>query len=102
MKAGIGRFHELDVEQKKQFFECDDPTMKIVYNSNFDLYTTVFTNWRDTVQFAVASDPLEPEELPACRCMIYNWIDSGVYLHSSRLISFFPVEKFWWSIQFKC
>ncbi|CAN1279535.1 1-aminocyclopropane-1-carboxylate oxidase homolog 1 [Linum perenne] len=26
MKAGVGRFHELDVEQKKQFFERDDPT----------------------------------------------------------------------------
>ncbi|CAN1173339.1 1-aminocyclopropane-1-carboxylate oxidase homolog 12 [Linum perenne] len=62
MKAGIGRFHELDVEQKKQFFERDDPTKKIVYNSNFDLYTAVFTNWTDTVQFALASDPPKPEE----------------------------------------
>ncbi|CAN1279543.1 1-aminocyclopropane-1-carboxylate oxidase homolog 1 [Linum perenne] len=66
MKAGVGRFHELDVEQKKQFFERDDPTKKIVYNSNFDLYTAAFTNWRDSIQFAMAPDPPRPEELPAC------------------------------------
>ncbi|CAN1279539.1 1-aminocyclopropane-1-carboxylate oxidase homolog 1 [Linum perenne] len=59
MKAGVGRFHELDVEQKKQFFERDDPTKKIVYN-------TAFTNWRDSIQFAMAPDPPRPEELPAC------------------------------------
>ncbi|CAN1279540.1 1-aminocyclopropane-1-carboxylate oxidase homolog 1 [Linum perenne] len=59
-------FHELDVEQKKQFFERDDPTKKIVYNSNFDLYTAAFTNWRDSIQFAMAPDPPRPEELPAC------------------------------------
>ncbi|CAN0916533.1 1-aminocyclopropane-1-carboxylate oxidase homolog 1, partial [Linum grandiflorum] len=66
MKVGVRRFHELDVEQKEEFFERDDLTKKIVYNSNFDLYSSPFANWRDTITFHMAPDPPGPRELPAC------------------------------------
>ncbi|CAN1279573.1 1-aminocyclopropane-1-carboxylate oxidase homolog 1 [Linum perenne] len=59
-------FYEQDVELKKPFFERDDPTKKIVYNSNFDLYTAPFANWRDTTTFNMAPHPPEPHELPSC------------------------------------
>ncbi|CAL1396427.1 unnamed protein product [Linum trigynum] len=66
MNAGVRRFHELDVEKKKQFFEREDQTKKIVYNSNFDLYTSPFANWRDTIFYNMAPDPPQPQNLPAC------------------------------------
>jgi len=64
MKAGVKRFYEQDLEEKKEFF-TRDYTRKIVYNSNFDLYTGQVTNWRDTTVFYMAPDPPKPEELPA-------------------------------------
>ncbi|CAI0559095.1 unnamed protein product [Linum tenue] len=47
MKDGVKRFYEQDLEEKKEFF-TRDYTRKIVYNSNFDLFTGQVTNWRDT------------------------------------------------------
>ncbi|CAN0920120.1 1-aminocyclopropane-1-carboxylate oxidase homolog 2, partial [Linum grandiflorum] len=66
MKAGVRRFHELGVEQKEEFFELDDLTKKIVYNSNFDLYSAPFANWRDTITFHMGPDPPDARELLAC------------------------------------
>ncbi|CAN1279895.1 1-aminocyclopropane-1-carboxylate oxidase homolog 1 [Linum perenne] len=57
-------FYEQDLEEKKEFFSRDY-TRKIVYNSNFDLYTGQATNWRDSTVFYMAPDPPKPEELPA-------------------------------------
>ncbi|CAN0920116.1 1-aminocyclopropane-1-carboxylate oxidase homolog 12, partial [Linum grandiflorum] len=66
MKAGVRRFHELGAEQKEELFERDDLTKKIVYNSNFDLYSAPFANCRDTITFHMGPDPPEIRELPAC------------------------------------
>ncbi|CAN1279564.1 1-aminocyclopropane-1-carboxylate oxidase homolog 1 [Linum perenne] len=66
MKAGVRRFHEQDVEVKKEFYTRDVVGKKIIYNSNFDLYTGAFANWRDTVLFHIASDTPSPDEYPAC------------------------------------
>ncbi|CAN0904341.1 1-aminocyclopropane-1-carboxylate oxidase homolog [Linum grandiflorum] len=44
IKAGNHRFHEFDVETKKEFYTRDVIANKIIYNSNFDLYTGAFTN----------------------------------------------------------
>ncbi|CAN1279500.1 1-aminocyclopropane-1-carboxylate oxidase homolog 1 [Linum perenne] len=57
-------FYEQDLEEKKEFFSRDY-TRKIVYNSNFDLYTGQATNWRDSTVFYMSPDPPKPEELPA-------------------------------------
>ncbi|CAI0430139.1 unnamed protein product [Linum tenue] len=65
MKAGVRRFHEQDLEAKKEFFGRD-PSKRVVYNSNFDLYSAPVTNWRDAVLFHTAPDVPKPEELPAC------------------------------------
>ncbi|CAN0924349.1 1-aminocyclopropane-1-carboxylate oxidase homolog 1 [Linum grandiflorum] len=66
MKAGVRRFHEMDVEMKKEFYTRDVVGNHIVYNSNFDLYTGAFANWRDTVLFRIAPVPPRPEQFPSC------------------------------------
>ncbi|CAI0466420.1 unnamed protein product [Linum tenue] len=65
MKAGAHRFFELDVKQKKEYFGRD-MTKKVVYNTNFDLYSSPAANWRDTILFHMAPNPPEPEQLPTC------------------------------------
>ncbi|XVF28638.1 hypothetical protein REPUB_Repub15cG0047100 [Reevesia pubescens] len=64
MKDGARRFFEQDVEAKKQLFSRDY-TKRVVYNSNFDLYSAPAAKWKDTVVCSMAPDPPKPEELPA-------------------------------------
>ncbi|KAJ0717113.1 putative oxoglutarate/iron-dependent dioxygenase, non-heme dioxygenase domain-containing protein [Helianthus annuus] len=64
---GVRRFHEQDVEIKKRFY-TRDASRPVVYNSNFDLYTSPTANWRDTFFSFMAPSPPPPEELPeVCR-----------------------------------
>ncbi|KAM0069428.1 putative deacetoxyvindoline 4-hydroxylase [Helianthus debilis subsp. tardiflorus] len=64
---GVRRFHEQDVEIKKRFY-TRDASRSVVYNSNFDLYTSPAANWRDTFFSFMAPSPPPPEELPeVCR-----------------------------------
>lgn len=64
MKNGVISFFEQDVEAKKQLFSRDY-TKRVVYNSNFDLYSAPAAKWRDTVFCSIAPDPPKPEDLPA-------------------------------------
>ncbi|KAH6816328.1 2-oxoglutarate and oxygenase superfamily protein [Perilla frutescens var. frutescens] len=67
MLHGVQRFNEQDTEVKKQFCTCDF-SRKVVYNSNFDLYTSPVANWRDSFFCFMAPNPPLPEELPhPCR-----------------------------------
>ncbi|XP_076909407.1 1-aminocyclopropane-1-carboxylate oxidase homolog 1-like [Bidens hawaiensis] len=67
MLQGVRRFHEQDLEIKKRFYTRDN-TKTVVYNSNFDLYTSPAANWRDTFLSFMAPSPPPPEELPeVCR-----------------------------------
>ncbi|CAI0474994.1 unnamed protein product [Linum tenue] len=73
MKSGVRRFFEQDLERKKEFFSRD-LTGKMAYSSNFDLYTGPATNWRDTIYFSMAPDPLHPHQLPAaCRDIVTEY-----------------------------
>ncbi|KDP40306.1 hypothetical protein JCGZ_02304 [Jatropha curcas] len=73
MKDGIRRFYEQDIELKKDFY-TRDYTKKVVYNSNFDLYTAKAANWRDTIFFLMAPHPPKPEELPeVCRDILKEY-----------------------------
>ncbi|CAI0560064.1 unnamed protein product [Linum tenue] len=65
MQAGIRKFYEQDVELEKEFFGCD-PTKKVVYNSNFDLYNAPAANWRDSTLYHMAPDPPALVEFSAC------------------------------------
>ena len=71
MMEGVRRFHEQDTEVKKQFYTRDASRKKVMYNSNFDLYTAPAANWRDTFYCLMAPHPPNPEGLPAsCRYVI--------------------------------
>ncbi|TYJ45269.1 hypothetical protein E1A91_A02G044000v1 [Gossypium mustelinum] len=73
MKDGVRRFHEQDVEVKKQYYTRDF-TKPVVYNSNFDLYTSLAVNWRDTFFSRMAPDPPKMEDLPpVCRDIMVNY-----------------------------
>ncbi|XP_038875327.1 1-aminocyclopropane-1-carboxylate oxidase homolog 6-like [Benincasa hispida] len=64
MMNGIRRFHEQDGEMKKDIYSRDFQR-KILFNTNFDLFKGVSTNWRDTLTVVVAPHGVEPEEIPA-------------------------------------
>ncbi|XVF28639.1 hypothetical protein REPUB_Repub15cG0047200 [Reevesia pubescens] len=64
MKDGIKRFYEQDLEVKKQYY-TRDYSKPLVYNSNFDLYTGLAVNWRDTFFSLMAPNPPKMEDLPA-------------------------------------
>lgn len=67
MLDGVKKFNEQDIEVKKKWYSRD-PTKRVVYNSNFDLYTAPSANWRDTFYCILAPNPLPPQELPLiCR-----------------------------------
>ncbi|KAK7838729.1 1-aminocyclopropane-1-carboxylate oxidase like protein 1 [Quercus suber] len=73
MIDGIRRFHEQDLEVKKQLYSRDY-TQKVIYNSNFDLYQAQAANWRDTLSCVLAPHPPSPEELPnVCRDIVIDF-----------------------------
>ncbi|KAJ8436737.1 hypothetical protein Cgig2_009711 [Carnegiea gigantea] len=67
MLEGVRRFHEQEAEVKKGFY-TRDVSKKVVYNSNYDLYTGPAANWRDTFYCLMAPHPPNPQDLPSvCR-----------------------------------
>lgn len=67
MLDGARRFHEQETEVKKKWY-TREYAGRVVYNSNFDLYTAPATNWRDSTSTVMAPNPPSPEDLPSvCR-----------------------------------
>lgn len=67
MLHGVKRFNEQDSKSKERYY-TRDVTRKVVYHSNFDLYTSPVANWRDTFFCFMAPNPPLPEEMPdSCR-----------------------------------
>ncbi|KAJ0093392.1 hypothetical protein Patl1_25153 [Pistacia atlantica] len=65
MVEGVVKFHEQDVEVKKEWY-TRDVKRKVTFNSNFDLYRSKAANWRDTLSFSMsASENFDPQLLPA-------------------------------------
>ncbi|XP_042514905.1 1-aminocyclopropane-1-carboxylate oxidase homolog 1-like [Macadamia integrifolia] len=71
---GVRRFYEQDTEIKKQWYSRDIFNNKVVYNSNFDLFTTPAANWRDSMYCQMGPQPLDPQELPlVCRDILMEY-----------------------------
>ncbi|CAN1151768.1 1-aminocyclopropane-1-carboxylate oxidase homolog 1 [Linum perenne] len=66
MMARSHEFFEQDVEEKKKYYMGADLTKKVVYSSNFDLYTSLCASWKDVTIYHMTPDPPKPEELPKC------------------------------------
>ncbi|XP_071732511.1 1-aminocyclopropane-1-carboxylate oxidase homolog 1-like [Rutidosis leptorrhynchoides] len=77
---GVMRFNEQDTEVKKQWYTREKvEKRKVVYNSNFDLYTEPVTNWRDSFFCPMLPNPPQPHEIPEpCRDI---WLE-----YSSRVL----------------
>ncbi|KAK4357039.1 hypothetical protein RND71_022649 [Anisodus tanguticus] len=71
MVNGTRKFHEQDVEVKKEYYSCDPRTRRVRYESNLHLYQTKgkTANWKDTLYISgLVSGHIEPEEIPpVCR-----------------------------------
>ncbi|KAJ8436738.1 hypothetical protein Cgig2_009712 [Carnegiea gigantea] len=73
MLAGIRGFFEQDDEVKKAYY-TRDRNKKVVYNSNFDLYTGLAANWRDTLFCMMAPTSPHPDDLPpSCREIVMEY-----------------------------
>ncbi|KAK7277214.1 hypothetical protein RIF29_18365 [Crotalaria pallida] len=73
VKNGVLGFYEQDSEVKREFYSRD-PTRPLVYNSNFDLYSSPAANWRDTFFCFMAPHPPKPEDLPSvCRDILLEY-----------------------------
>ncbi|KNA08616.1 hypothetical protein SOVF_161020 [Spinacia oleracea] len=69
MINGAKRFHELDVESKKEYYMVRgvNSGRKFSYTSNMYLYTGKVTNWRDTTIAGMEPMP-DPQDFPeTCR-----------------------------------
>ncbi|CDP15442.1 unnamed protein product [Coffea canephora] len=54
-----------DTEVKKPWCTREPGSRRVVYDSNFDLYSAPASNWRDTLTCAMAPNPPSPEDLPS-------------------------------------
>ncbi|XP_031098675.1 1-aminocyclopropane-1-carboxylate oxidase homolog 1-like [Ipomoea triloba] len=73
MLDGTRRFYEQDTEVKKEWYTRDS-SKRVVYNSNFDLYSAGSANWRDTTYCSMAPHAPSPDELPeACRDILIEY-----------------------------
>ncbi|XP_023739814.1 1-aminocyclopropane-1-carboxylate oxidase homolog 1 [Lactuca sativa] len=86
MKKGVLAFFEQDSEVRKQWYTRDRSANRVVYNSNFDLYSAPVANWRDSVMCTVYPNPPQPEELPSpCRDIFLEYSQQVMKLGCSIL-----------------
>ncbi|XP_027367254.1 1-aminocyclopropane-1-carboxylate oxidase homolog 1-like [Abrus precatorius] len=63
MINGVLRFYEQDSEIKKDFYTRE--LRPFMYHSNYNLYTTAATTWKDSFFCNIAPNAPKPEDLPA-------------------------------------
>ena len=76
MLDGVHRFNEQDTEVKKQWYNRDySGKTRVVFNTNFDLFTSAAASWRDSMYCSMAPNRPKPEELPPpCRYNFYFYL----------------------------
>ncbi|KAM0949655.1 putative oxoglutarate/iron-dependent dioxygenase, non-heme dioxygenase domain-containing protein [Dioscorea sansibarensis] len=73
MLNSIKRFMEDEEEVKKKYY-TRDIDRRVLFNCNFDLYSSPAANWRDTLFLRMAPDPPEEEEVPhAIREIVFEY-----------------------------
>ncbi|XP_071705816.1 1-aminocyclopropane-1-carboxylate oxidase homolog 1-like [Rutidosis leptorrhynchoides] len=100
-KKSVIEFFEQDTDVKKQWYSRDvTGKIRVVYHSNYDLYSAPVTNWRDSFYCIMAPNPPEQHELPPpCRdtwpeystrmmklgCCVFELISEGLGLDPNHL-----------------
>ncbi|KAK6161111.1 hypothetical protein DH2020_004492 [Rehmannia glutinosa] len=85
MINGVRDFFEQDDDVKKQYY-TRDATKRVVYNSNFDLYTGKAAGWRDSMYILVAPNPPLPQELPeVCSKILMDYSKKSMELGCTLL-----------------
>lgn len=80
MLDGVRRFYEQEDEVKKEWYTRDS-SRRVIYNSNFDLFSAPSANWRDTVYCQMAPDAPKPEDLPeVCRDIMFDYTNQVLKL----------------------
>ncbi|XP_074281798.1 1-aminocyclopropane-1-carboxylate oxidase homolog 1-like [Silene latifolia] len=73
MLDGVKRFFEDDDEIKKGYY-TRDYTKKMIYNSNFDLFSGPATSWRDSFSCFLAPSPPDLDDIPtSCREILMEY-----------------------------
>ncbi|RDX83977.1 1-aminocyclopropane-1-carboxylate oxidase-like 1, partial [Mucuna pruriens] len=82
MKSGVHGFYEQDSKVQRELC-MRDPLRPLVYNSNFDLYSSPSANWRDTFYCFMAPRPPKPQDLPSvCRDILLEYSKQVMKLES--------------------
>lgn len=84
MIDGVRKFHEQDLELKKEYYSHDH--MKTVrYDSSIDLYRSRFAKWRDTLNISLlVPAKFHPDHLPPiCRDITMNYMNEATKLGDS-------------------
>ncbi|GMH29976.1 hypothetical protein Nepgr_031819 [Nepenthes gracilis] len=72
MMVGSRLFHEGDGETEKDFYSLDK-RKKVKFSSNYDLYKSQTTNWRDTLTIDNLFDGhLDPNDLPVISRSVFS------------------------------
>ncbi|KNA12364.1 hypothetical protein SOVF_126610, partial [Spinacia oleracea] len=81
MIRSVRMFHEQDAEVRKKLY-TRDRAKQVLYQSNFDLYTSRYANWRDTLTVdTTCSGHLDPNELPEiCRDVMVEYFNQVLKL----------------------
>ncbi|CAM8915025.1 unnamed protein product [Rhodiola kirilowii] len=80
MLDGVRGFFEQDDAVKKEWY-TRDINKKVVYNSNYDLFSAPAANWRDTFYCLMAPSPPSHHELPQpCRDIMIEYSEQVVGL----------------------
>ncbi|KAL2483502.1 1-aminocyclopropane-1-carboxylate oxidase-like protein 1 [Forsythia ovata] len=94
IKNGVSRFFDQDNEIRKQYY-TRDATKPVVYNTNFDLFTGIAANWRDTVYCMMSPNPPKPEELPAACGYVCSICCKDIKLRVSLTLHLCPLVHLW-------
>ncbi|XP_057959502.1 1-aminocyclopropane-1-carboxylate oxidase homolog 3-like [Malania oleifera] len=73
MLERVREFHHQPAEVKAEYYSRDR-MRRVRFASNFDLYSSRFSNWRDSFGCVMGPDPLDPREVPVvCRDVIMEY-----------------------------
>ncbi|XP_056170410.1 1-aminocyclopropane-1-carboxylate oxidase homolog 1-like [Syzygium oleosum] len=73
MLEGVKKFHEQQVEVKRELYSRDG-TKRVRYFCNGDLFFSKAASWRDTVMFDFQDGGLDPEAVPPiCREAVFEY-----------------------------